>query len=183
MILPKPSHLRVTLCGLALLSSITACRSDKAPDMPVVQSEPAPPPAPAVARSRLLDGLAWTFGAQGRCIATASGKGIAVSVEVTDSRVEWRIQGRSIQRSRIVPSILRFSSSTASWTVSARRTSAGQLVVSEPLSENQVARIVVVLGGTTIAVGPIGRAAMVRIPEAGQNGTTWFRCVRNHLLP
>ena len=169
---------------LLLLASLTACADKVQPEAAVVLPEPLlASPAPAPFPRNHITGLAWAFKSGEQCTATASSRMIALTISATDTAVNWRLQGHLLAQTRQTRVPFRFSARNASWTVLARRSSSGQLGASSSLSEKEVAQVSVLLGGGTLSAGTGATALTLRLPPAGQEGSDWFACVREHLLP
>jgi hypothetical protein len=59
-----------------------------------------------------------------------------------------------------------------------------RIAATEVMTEEQASRILFLLDGGTIRIGTPGeRIPLLRVPNAGSSGRSWFACVRESLFP
>lgn len=180
--------MRWTAAGFALFGvlgmGLAACTP-----APVVVAVPQPPPpaplqppspvpvAPAPVASR------WSFD-RSACSAKASGPGLSLDVTASSDQLSLVIHSvrRVSQRANTdVP--VAFTGRSGNWTLAGRVANVRQIAAVSPMSEDAVSRVLVLLSGGTIRISN-GRAGLpiLRVPDAGQPGRTWFECVKQRLL-
>jgi hypothetical protein len=77
-----------------------------------------------------------------------------------------------------------FAGNAGSWNLAARRVGPHRIMASNPMEEDAASRILVLLGGGIIRIGPPNLGLPpIRVPNAGAPGREWFECVRHQLFP
>jgi hypothetical protein len=129
--------------------------------------------------------VAWSFGADGTCTASAAGPAAAFSLAVDPARMTLAVSGFPFAMGAggaAVP--VAYSGSSGSWVLNGRPSGRHQVIVAEPMTEVEASRILFLLDGGTIRLGRTGGDTLtLRVPEAGAAGQAWFGCVRKVLLP
>jgi hypothetical protein len=168
-----PRLLRAGVVALPLAS----CQQ---PTAPVVA--PAAPPPPVMSHRPLAAN--WSFRAGDVCTATAGAALLALDVNASRDTLELvaRVDRAPLPESRFIP--MKFVGPSGAWSVIGRRTAAGRVIASEPMTEDQAGRILILLGGGIVTIGnrDLGPPPL-RIPNAGPPGRDWFECVRRQLFP
>jgi hypothetical protein len=181
--------MRWTAAGLALFGvlgiGLTACTPPPAivavPQPPPPAPPQTPPPLPAAPAPVTSN---WSFD-RSACTAKASGPGL--SFEVTASSTELSLVVHTARRVSLRPTAdvpIAFTGRSGNWTLAGRLAAPRRIATVSPTSEDAVSRVLVLLSGGTIRIGT-GRAGLpiLRVPDAGQPGRSWFECVKQRLFP
>jgi hypothetical protein len=153
--------------------------------VPVVQQPPAAPPRPPPARPSPPASItsSWSFN-ENACSAKASGSGL--SLDVTASSTELSIVVHALRRVPLRANAgvrIAFIGRSGNWIVTGRLGHSRQIAAVTPLNEDAVSRVLVLLSGGVIRInnGRVG-LPIVRVPDAGQPGRSWFECVKRRLF-
>ncbi len=65
-----------------------------------------------------------------------------------------------------------------------RKAASHRVIASQPMTEDQAGRILVLLEGGIVRVGrPNAGLPLLQVPNSGVPGRDWFECVRRQLFP
>ncbi len=169
---------RLVLAGAVALL-LTSCER---PAAPVIAPTPTPPPPPVVHRPVAS---AWSFHAGDVCTATAGGGGLALDVAASRDTLELvvrMLRGAAMPASRSVA--ITFAGASGAWTMTGHNAASHRVIASQPMTEDQAGRVLILLGGGIVKVGNRSDSVPeLRIPNSGTPGRDWFECVRRQLFP
>lgn len=164
-----------------LVLGMAGCATETPPPPPPAVEAPAPPPPPPQAITRSAVG-AWSFGTAGTCAATIAGSVASLDLAVDSDAVVFTARLRDTPPPRGTVVTMAYSSAAGAWSVGGTRRPRQPLVIRAAMNEEQASRILFLLdGGTLRFTEPAGRVSILRIPNAGAHGRTWFECVRRKL--
>jgi hypothetical protein len=170
---------RLVLIGTIALS-LASCER---PPPPVV-APPLPPAPPAPVFHRPVTST-WSFQAGDACTAAAGGGTLSLDIAVSRDTLEITAH---LPKDLFVPvgrtAAIAFSGPSGSWTMTGLGAASRKVIASQPMTEDQAGRILILLGGGTIKIGSrsLGLPEL-RIPNGGTPGRDWFECVRRQLFP
>jgi hypothetical protein len=172
-------RLKLVLPGACLLL-LVACEKPPASVVVVPPSAPARPP-PIQRRVS----AAWNFHNGDVCIASASSSALALEVTASGDTLTLNVRsgrGTAIPAGRSVA--IEFAGPAGSWTVAGRKVASHRVIASQPMTEDQAGRILVLLDGGVVRVGrPDQSLPALQVPNSGISGRDWFECVRRQLFP
>jgi hypothetical protein len=180
--------MRWTAAGLALfgvlgmgLAACTPAPVVVAVPQPPPPAPPQPPPPAPVAPAPVTSH--WSFDG-GACSAKASGPGLSLDVIASSIQLSLVIHPTRRVSHRVNTDVpVAFTGRSGNWTLAGRVTDVRQIAAVSPMSEDAVSRVLVLLSGGTIRINN-GHAGLpiLRVPDAGQPGRTWFECVKQRLF-
>jgi hypothetical protein len=164
----------------ALVLSLLACEKPPAPAAVVIP--PAPPPPPPVHRPVAA---AWNFHSSEVCTASASSGPLALDVTASSSKFTLNARmGRGMPSPAGRSVTIDFTGTAGNWTVAGRKSASRRVTASQPMTEDQAGRILVLLEGGIVRVGrPNDGLPPLQVPNGGVPGRDWFECVRRQLFP
>ncbi len=176
--------MRGTWVGLALLAAAASLAGCSSPSRPVVAPTqlpvPVAPSAPTRTAAPAAETSRWSFGAGESCRAEARSASLSLTVTVSSSQVQLTVAGGRRVAFRPRAASIAFTGRSGAWTMGGRAAGRREVAASMPLTEDAASRVLVLLDGGVVRVGP---APPLRIPGAGVAGRDWFKCVRRQLLP
>jgi hypothetical protein len=173
--------LKLVLPGaLALLLSLANCAK---PPEPVAVVPPPPPRPPAPVHRPVT--AAWNFHIGDVCTASAAGGALALEVAASSSVLTLTARmshGTPTPSGRSVT--IEFTGTAGTWIVTGRKAASHQVIASQPMTEDQAGRILVLLEGGVVRVGRSNEGLpTLQVPNSGTPGVDWFECVRRQLFP
>jgi hypothetical protein len=163
----------------AMALSLTACEHPAAP-----VAVPPPPPAPPT-QIQLPVPATWSFRAGNVCTASAHSGALALDVTASSSALTLVARlgvSTAMPATRFVP--IEFTGTAGTWTVTGSKAASRRVVASQPMTEDQAGRILVLLEGGVVRVGNSTEGLPpLRVPNGGVPGRDWFECVRRQLFP
>jgi hypothetical protein len=79
---------------------------------------------------------------------------------------------------------IEFAGTAGTWTVTGHKAASHHVTASQPMTEDQAGRILLLLEGGAVRVGrPREGLPPLEVPNSGIPGRDWFECVRRQLFP
>ena len=146
-------------------------------------SVPAVPPLVRRPAPRVVVRANWTFSSgdeECTALAAAGGNSLAVTVR-RDAPIRVAITLAAPAQVPVAAQ-LHFTGQASNWQAMAKRSSLRQVAVSLGADEDALSRILVLLGGGTLEVGPSPQPITFNIGPSDAQGQDWFDCARAKAL-
>jgi hypothetical protein len=172
----------IAVAALLLLGGCQAPPPPPPPAGPVLPVPPHAPPAPAQPRERAT----WRFvAAPGMCIAQAIGPTaqLRVALRAGHPMVLTLSAPPAVLDGPATPGALRFEGPAGTWSAVATIGPGALAVAVEPLNDQAVGRVSLLLaGGLLEPVGAGTALPALNLPSAHGAGRNWFACARGLLF-
>lgn len=165
--------------ALLLALALAGCTPSTPPAPPPAAAEPLPlPPPPPVIRAVLR--AVWTFDTSPESCtmaAKAGAAGLLLTIR-PDGPIRLIVSLPAAPPSRPAA---HFAGPAGHWAIDGVAAARHQAVFPLPRNDTTLGRILMILSGGTLDLGPAPGLPILALPESGAAGRQWFDCARHNV--